>query len=103
MRPKSRRAYALALAAHLASLGSRLRAAAACAGALQQRSADLGQLVVGFFFLVERRLHQVGNILLSEMLGDGSHGAVRGDLVMLGALRGAHQRSEEHTSELQFT
>jgi hypothetical protein len=49
---------------------------------------DLGEPLVGLFFLVERLLKQIDRIGMTENLGQRSRRSVSGDFVMLHSLRG---------------
>src|SRR5581483_6182779 len=48
---------------------------------------DFGELLVGGLLFLERRLEQRDDVVVAELFGVGHRRAVRGDLVVLGALR----------------
>ena len=56
-----------------------------------RRFGEFGELRVGFLFLIERFLEEIGEIVVTEASREGAGGAVAGDFVMLDALRRADE------------
>src|SRR5439155_5097666 len=57
---------------------------------------ELGELLVGLPFLVERLLQELGNLRQTEQARVCARRAVTGDLVVLDLLRGLDQAGVEH-------
>ena len=55
------------------------------------RFGEFGELRVGFLFLIERFLEEIGEIVVTEASRESAGGAVAGDFVMLDALRRADE------------
>ena len=52
---------------------------------------EIGEVLIGFLFLLEGLLEEIGDFFVAEVLGNGAGGAVAGDLVMFDTLGGADE------------